>query len=258
MSTDSLGSVTGAAKTSLGHTFIGSVTLAGADALGAKPSQTLTAKGLFDAKRGVAFERVDLPGPLDRNKVPPRDGLIFVPGKLYLAPAAQERLPRGRSEIIVPLAASASARFVTQAMALNPVLLLDEIVAGGTSAEKTGSEVIVHVPYTDYLVTVDLRRALGRLDGLSARAERVAIRRELAALGGRRTVQIAVRTDGAGFVRLLHTTVPGANLGRLTFDLHAYGIGYTPNYPTPAQTVTLASLAGAWGWSPHWPWVLGG
>ena len=31
-----------------------------------------------------------------------------------------------------------------------------------------------------------------------------------------------------------------------------------PSYPAARQVVSLSALADAWGWSPHWPWVLGG
>jgi hypothetical protein len=250
--------------TSLSHTFSARLTSRGAAALGARPKQALLGAGAFDVRRGLAYERVDLPGPLDRNKRPPRDFLVFLPAKIFLFPAAQQALPHGKSVISVPLtgpaAASAGApRFAAQAIGLNPLLLLDEIASGGTSAVKTGSEVVEHVPFVDYRVSVDLRRALARVHGPFARAERLAIRQELAALGpGRSVVEVAVRTDSAGFVRELHATVPGAKLGTLALELHGYGATFQPSYPEDAQVVPLASLAGAWSWSPHWPWMLGG
>ena len=108
-------------------------------------------------------------------------------------------------------------------------------------------------------MTVNLRRALTRVRGPFARAERIAIKQQLAALGpGRSVVQIDVRTDSAGFVRGLDTTIPGAKLGKVAQDLHGYGTTFEPSYPTAAQLVSLSALAGAWAWSPHWPWVLGG
>jgi hypothetical protein len=243
--------------------FSARVTLTGAGALGAKPSQQLLAAGIFDVKRGLAYERVDVPGPLDRNKLPPRDFLVFVRTKIFLSPAAQRALPSGKTTIVVPLtgadaAAAGAPRFAAQAIALTPLLLLDEIVAGGVKAARTGTEVLAHVPYVDYRVTVDLRRARRSLHGPFARAERRAIDQELAALGpGGPTVDVDMRTDSAGFVRQLHATVPGVNLGRIALELHGYGSTFTPSYPKSAQTVSLASLDGAWGWSPHWPWLLG-
>ena len=263
-SSDPLTSVSAAVHTSLAHTFSARLTLTGAEALGAKPKEVLHASGIFDVGRGLAYERVDLPGPLDKNKLPPRDFLVFLPTKIFLYPAAQRALPAGKSVISVRLtdpepAGAGATRFVAQAIGLNALLLLDEIAAGGTAAAKTGSEVVDHVPFVDYRVTVDLRQALDHVRGPFARAERLAITQELAALGpGRSVVQVAVRADGAGFVRDLHASVPGLKLGTLAMDLHGYGATFKPSYPAAAQLVSLASLAGAWSWSPHWPWVLGG
>ena len=260
---DPLSSVSAAVDTSLSHAFSARLKLTGAQALGAKQAEELLGAGTFDVGRGLAYERVDLPGPFDQTKRPPRDFLVFLPTKIYLAPAAQQALPEGKSVISVPVsgtgAVTGASRFVAQAMGLNPVLLLDEIAVGATAAEKTGSEVVDHVPFTDYRVTVDLRRALARARGPFARAERLAIRQELAALGpGRSVVHVDVRTDGAGFVRGLGATVPGSKLGRLALDLHGYGATFEPSYPAAAQVVSLSALADAWAWSPHWPWVLGG
>jgi hypothetical protein len=263
-SSDPLATVSRAVDTSLAHPFSARLKLTGAQALGAKPSQELLGAGTFDAGRGLAYERVDLPGPLDENKRAPRDFLVFLPHRIFLAPAAQRALPEGKSVISVPLpgrdaATTGANRFAAQAMGLNPLLLLDEIDAGATAASKTGSELVQHVHFTDYRVTVDLRRALTRVHGPFARAERIAIRRQLAALGpGRSVVPLDVRTDSAGFVRGLDATVPGSNLGRVALQLHGYGAAFEPSYPTAAQVVPLGSLAGAWAWSPHWPWMLGG
>jgi len=260
---DPLTSVSQAVRTSLAHTFNVDVALTGAEALGAKPKAQLLAAGTFDVRRGLAYERVDLPGPLDQNQRPPRDFLVFLPTKIFLAPAAQQAFPRGKSVILVPLtgpgpAAAGGTRFVAQAMGLNPLLLLDEIAAGSTAAAKTSAEVMDHVPFVDYRVTVDLRRALTRVRSPFARAERLAITHQLTALGpGGSVVQVAVRIDGAGFVRGLRATIPGSKLGRLVLDLHGYGTTFTPSYPATEQVVSLASLAGAWSWSPHWPWVFG-
>ena len=223
-STDPLTSVSTAVDTSLSHAFNARVKLTGAEALGAKPKGELLGAGTFDVGRGLGYERVDLPGPLDQAKRPPRDYLVFLRDKIFLAPAAQSALPEGKSVISVPLtgagaAAAGANRFVAQAMGLNPVLLLDEIAAGGTAATKTGSELVQHVHFTDYRVTVNLRRALSRVHGPFARAERIAIRQQLAALGpGRAVVEIDVRTDSAGFVRGLDTTIPGAKLGKVALE----------------------------------------
>lgn len=255
--------MTGAARTSLSETFVARLLLTGPAALGAKPQDRLLGKGAFDVGRGLAYERVDLPGPVDPNKQPKRDYLVFRPASILLAPSTQNALPTGKSIISVPVSGpgasvSGARRFVAQAMALSPLLFLDEIIAGGTAAEKTATALVEHVHFADYRVTVDLRRALAGVDGAFAPAERIAIRQQLAALGPRRsTVEIAVRTDSAGFVRGLQAMVPGSKLGRVALDLHSYGIKLEPSRLARSQVISLRSLAGAWGWSPHWPWLLG-
>jgi hypothetical protein len=260
-SSDPLTAVSAAARTSLSEAFIASLTLTGAQALGATSSQQLLAKGVFDRTQGLAYERVDLPGALDKNKRPPRDFLIFLSTKILLTPATQVALPAGKSVISVPLAgleatARSAAPFVEQAMGLNPQLLLDEIVRGGVAASRTGSEVVGHVPFVDYRVTVDLPRALAGASGPFARAERLAIKAELASLAsGQTRVHIAVRVDGAGFVRALQAIVPGSKLGALAIELSGYGAKFVPSYPPKAQIVPLASLTGSKAWTAQSPWV---
>jgi hypothetical protein len=261
-SSDPLTAVSEAARTSLSHVFIANLTLTGTEVLGATPSQQLHGRGAFDVRRGLAYERVDLPGPLDKNNRPPRDYLVFVSTKILLLPAVQTALPAGKKVISVPLtgreaAATSVAQFVEQAMGLNPQLLLDQIVSGGAAASRTGSEIVKHVRFTDYRVTVDLHRALARVRGPFARAERLAIKEELAALGlGRSVVRVVVRVDSAGFVRGLKTTVPGSKLGSLAMELYGYGSTFKPSFPPAAEVVQLASLVKSKAWTPQSPWIL--
>src|SRR5262249_39498511 len=81
-SSNALTAVSQVVRTSLSHTFSVRVTLTGAAALGAKAKEELQAAGVVDEHRGLSYERVDLPGPLDRNKQPPRDFLIFTTAKI--------------------------------------------------------------------------------------------------------------------------------------------------------------------------------
>jgi len=260
--TDPLASVSRATETSRANTYIGNVTATGAAALGARPGQQLHGTGAFDSSRRLAFERIDLPGPLDANKRPPRAYLVFAPRRILVTPAPGSALPPGKSLISVPLPARAetdalAARFVQQAMGLTPQLQLDQILWGGTSAAKTGSVTLDHIPYIDYRVQVDLRRALARARGPFARAERTAIRHELAALGPRRhVVPVDVRLDSAGFVRRLRTTVPGSGLGALAMDLSGYGVTFKPSFPPASQLVGIGALEGSSAWTPRSPWSL--
>src|SRR5207253_8892620 len=98
-----LTAVSAAVRTSESHVFLTSLTLSGPGALGAKPAQQLLGKGVFDVHRGLAYERVDLPGPLDRNNRPPRDYLVFSSTRILLSPAAQSALPPGKKVIAVTL-----------------------------------------------------------------------------------------------------------------------------------------------------------
>ena len=142
-------------------------------------------------------------------------------------------------------------------MAVNPVLLLDEIATGATAATKTGTEVVLHVPFTNYRVTVNLRQALARVSGPYARAERIAIRQQLKALRrGRSSVHFNVRTDGAGFVRHLETTVPGSKLGRITLTLSGYGSTVGIKQPQDQEVIAITSLLRANPQPQHWPWIL--
>jgi hypothetical protein len=258
---DPLASVLAAVRNSQSHTFIADVALTGAEALGARPTQQLLGRGAFDVRRGLAYERVDLPGPLDANKRPSRDYLVYQSTRILIAPAARTALPAGKRIIAVPLARrgaedAIAAQFVEQAMGLNPLLLLDQIAWGGAAASKTGSELLKHVHFTDYGVKVDLRRALARLRGPFARAERLATREELAALGsGRSVVHVTVRVDSAGFVRGLEATVPGSRLGSLEMDLYGYGTRFEPSFPTAAEIVQLRSLVTSSAWTPQSPWI---
>jgi hypothetical protein len=262
--TDPMPTVTRATETSRADSYIGNVTATGAAALGARPAQRLHGVGAFDSNRRLAFERVDLPGPLDANKVPPRAYLVFAPRRILVIPAAGSPLPPGKKVISVALPARAetdphAARFVQQAMGLNPQLQLDQILWGGTSAAETGSETLDHVPYTDYRVQVDLRRALARAQGPFARAERTAIRHELAALGqSRHVVPVDVRIDSAGYVRRLRTTVPGSGLGALAMDLATYGATFKPSFPPASQVVGFGALEASTAWAPQSPWRLAG
>jgi hypothetical protein len=258
-SSDPLKSAVGAARHSLSFPVIANLTLTGADAFGTAPTE-LHGKGVFSA--GLAFERVDLPGPLDKNKRPPRDYLVVMPAKIYLEPAAHAALPSGKSWVTVPLPAHGAAsedvgHFVMQVEGLNPRLLLKEIVWGATKAAKTGSTIVNHVPLVGYRVTVDLRHALAAASGPADAAERIAIEQQLAALGsGRSVVQVAIQVDGAGFVDRLRTTVPGARLGSIAMDLTGYGATFRPTFPPAAQIVSLATLRSSPAWTPQSPWIL--
>src|SRR4029077_2956559 len=96
---------------------------------------------------------------------------------------------------------------------MNPQLLLEEIATGAVAASSSGHRVINHLPFTEYVVTVDLARALAATE---AGALRTAMRQELTALRADRgaragsRVRIVAGVDGAGRVTQLQALLPGS------------------------------------------------
>jgi hypothetical protein len=258
-SPDPVTSVSTAANASLDHTFLITLTLTGAEQLRSNSQQTLRGAGAFDKRHGRGFTQIALPKTLDQQPAS-QVYLFYFPRTIFLHPSPETAIPRGKRLISVTLTSPqkpATNRFIAQAMSVNPVLLLDEIATGATAATKTGTEVVLHVPLTNYRVTVNLRRALARVSGPYARAERIAIRQQLKALRqGRSSVDFNVRTDGAGFVRRLETTVPGSNLGRITLTLSGYGSTVTIKQPHDQEVIVITSLLRASPPPQHWPWIL--
>src|SRR5437868_15229385 len=78
-SSDRLQAAVAVAKSSSSQTFEARLTLTGVHAFGVTPAP-LQGKGAF-LSNGIVYERVDLPGPLDKNKTPPRDYLVVLPAK---------------------------------------------------------------------------------------------------------------------------------------------------------------------------------
>ena len=187
-------------EASLDHTFLITLTLTGAELLGSNSEQTLRGAGAFDKRHGRGFTQIAFPRSLDQQRAS-QVYLFYFPTTIFLHPTPESAIPSGKRLISVSLVSPqkpATNRFIAQAMAVNPVLLLDEIATGATAATKTGTEVVLHVPLTNYRVTVNLRRALARVSGPYARAERIAIKQQLKALRqGRSSVHFNVRTDGA-------------------------------------------------------------
>ena len=140
---------------------------------------------LFSA--GLGYAAVDLSAVTHLH--PGVEYLVFLPTLVYLMPIAGRAagLPPGRTWVSIPLAPSprvgaAFPRLAEQLEGLNAELLLDEIAWGAAGARHIGEPVIDHLPLSEYLVTVDLRRAAAAAAGPSAAAMRSAISEELAAL----------------------------------------------------------------------------
>ena len=134
---------------------------------------------------------------------------------------------------------------------MNPQLLLEEIATGAVAASSSGHRVVDHVPFTEYVVSVDLARALAA--SAATGALRAAMQQELSALrAGRGThagsrVRIVARVDGAGRVGELQASLPGSKLGTVQIALRTFGSTIPLSLPLPSETVDIASLRRAHG-----------
>ena len=99
---------------------------------------------------------------------------------------------------------------------MNPQLLLEEIATGAVAAASSGHRVVNHVPFTEYVVSVDLARALEAAG--TTGAFRTAMQQQLRAPRPRGTraralVRIVAGVDGAGRLAQLQASLPGSKLG---------------------------------------------
>ena len=109
-----------------------------------------------------------------------------------------------------------------------------------------GEPVINHLPLSEYVVTVDLLRAVSAADGASAAAMRSAITEELTALRASRpgatSVRIRVWVDGPGHVARLEAALPGSGVGTVTIALSQFGAKIGRSLPLPPDVVALPAL----------------
>jgi hypothetical protein len=247
--------VVSAATSTLAGTATTKTTFTGARLFG--PSQgTIHARGEFDFASGRGYEAIPLDG---RDGRPQRtDYLLFLPNAFYIQPSNGSGLPAGRCCARAALVGSASAErrlpgFVGQAEAMNPELPLSELAWGAVSASAGTSEVVAHVPYLRYDVTVSLTRAHSTATRRSP-AIGAAISDELGALRtagiSGDTLRIRVWVDGPGHVVRLRATLPGSTLGTATTILAGFGVKVPSTLPASSQVVDLTTLGGS-------PWLLG-
>jgi len=252
----SLAIAIGAAKNSLTQTTLGRSTLTGSTAFGTT-SQVFTI-GVYDVASKFTFSRVDLPGA-GKNASARQDHLVITSSTLYLDPAETTALPKGKLWLSVPLASPAATsgrtgRFVAQAAATDPQLLVGEVAWGAVSAQRRGSSVVVHVPLDRYEVKVDLARALAGASGPLAAAARISIRHQLGALGGKGEVDVTILVDADGRIAQLQGRAPGLGLGAISTTM-SYGVKVgSPSLPPAAQVVPLASVLNSAAWTAASPW----
>jgi hypothetical protein len=261
-SQNALQTVVSAAKTTLGRSVESSTTLANATAFGGGRT-SVVARAAFAFPTGIGYEGVDLPASGTQPAGPVY--LAFTPTTVYLQPRAPGVLPKGRSWFTVRLAdsRSVSAAFpslIEQLQGLSPQLLLAELAWGSKTAKGSGARVVNHVPLTQYVATVDLRRVLSAATGPSAAAVRLAVEKELAALGSvdaRRPalVRLTVGINGPGLVTMVRGTVPGSGLGTVAVSFSDFAVKVPKNLPGSAQVAEVTALPPA-ARGPFAPWAL--
>jgi hypothetical protein len=245
--TDPLPTVRSAATNTLTLTTQSTLTLTGARLFGGTPG-TILGRAQYSFPKGLGYAALQVPA-LGRRA----SGvayLVFLPKQLWSKPAVSSALPRGRLWITATFTGSRSADSRTPSFALalesvNPQLLLEEIATGAVAASSSGHGVIDHVPFTEYVVSVDLARSLA---AAKTGALRTAMQQELSALRAGRgrhagsQVRIVARVDGAGRVAQLQASLPGSKLGTVEISLRTFGSTIPLSLPLPSETVNIASL----------------
>jgi hypothetical protein len=247
-SEDALPKVLAAVSQTLSQTAVSNLTLDGAQALGAAGDETVYGRGAFIFPTNLGYQAIAIPDP--RGGDPIKAFLVFRPGRVYLLPIKGVALPRGKLWLSARVGKASPradvARFVTQAESINPQLFLNEILWGGSKAEAAGDQVVRHVPFKRYRVTVDLKRALtGARSTFPAMA--VAIESQLKArqAAGSTTMPVTVLVDAAGRIAQVEAETPDSGFGNATMRLGGYGVELTPSLPLRAQTVELETQPAA-------------
>jgi len=262
--TDPLHAVRSAATNTLSLTAQSTMTWTDPPLFGGR-SGTIVGRAEFSFPKGLGYEALQVPALGQRPSGTAY--FVFLPTKLWIKPVVNTALPEGDLWISAEFADSRSAGSTTPSLALvlesmNPQLLLEEIVGGAVSASSSGGRVIDHVPFTEYVVSVDLARAIAATG--TRGALRVAMQQELAALRANRgthtgppLVRIVVRVDGAGRLAQLQAALPGSKLGTVRIALWKFGSTIPLSLPLTSQTVDIASLLRSHG-PIQAPWVVTG
>jgi hypothetical protein len=262
-STDPLHTVRSAATNTLSLTAQSTLTLTDARLFGGTPG-TIIGRAEFSFPKGLGYQALQVPAL--GGRAAGTAYLVFLPQKLWSKPVVNTALPEGRLWISATFTGSRSAGSTTPSLALalesmNPQLLLEEIATGAVAASSSGHRVVDHVPFTEYVVSVDLARALAAA-GKSG-ALRTAMQQELSALRASRgadagsLVRIVARVDGVGRLAQLQASLPGSKLGTVQIALWKFGSIIPLSLPLASQTVDIASLRPSHGASTA-RWVLTG
>jgi hypothetical protein len=226
--------------------------MTGSRLFGASP--TIVVRGEFSFPTGLGYAAVQIPARGSRASGTAY--LVFLPTKLWVKPLSNASLPAGDLWLSTTLTGvrapgTAPPSLALVAEALNPQLLLAEIATGAVAASSAGHRVVAHVPYTEYVVSIDLARALAaqRRTG----ALRIAMAEQLAALraaGGpsaKAHLRVVARIDGAERLAQMQFSLPGSKLGAVETELWKFGSPVPLSLPLAAETSDIASFRPAGG-----------
>jgi hypothetical protein len=246
-----LNAVIEGAQRTLARTATVTWRLDGATAFG-RAHAPVFAHGSFDFRSARGTEIIDLP-ELPRQE-PGTENAIFLPAQLYLQPKGTTGsvLPRGKQWLSVTPAASESVQrnfpqFLGQAEGVNPLLLLDEVAWGATTAVPMGRRVISGVPLHEYAVSVDLAQALSRTTGPGADTLGLAIQEQLTALGSGRSsgepkVPVSAWVDDAGQLVQVQAALPGTGEGTALMTVRSFGTAVPAQPPAASAVLDIRSL----------------
>ena len=237
-SSDPLAAVRKAATRTLTLTAQSTLTLSGAQLFGDSP--TVIGRGEFSFPKGLGYQAIQVPA---RGQQPQGTAyLVFQPGQLWIKPVSNAALPQGDLWVTTTFTHARAAVTTTPPLALvlegtNPELLLEEIAHGAVAASSSGHPVVDHVPYSEYAVSVDLKRALAKTTKRGAL--RAAMQQQLTALrassGGTR-LRVVARVDGAGRLAQLEFPLAGSSLGTVQIELWKFGSAVPLSLPLAAET----------------------
>ena len=209
--------------------------------------------GVFDFASGRGREVIDLPEV--RHREPGTEHVIFLPARVFLQPRASGSrvLPRGKSWVLANLTGSDVVAtnfpsFVGQVEGVNPMLVLQELAWGATSAVPIAERpALPGVRAQGYEVSVDLPRALAAAGRAAASVSSLAIQQQLSALASSESrsaasVPVFAWVDGSGRVVQWRVLLPGAGVGTALVALSLFGIDARLDVPSAGQVVDIGSL----------------
>ena len=228
-SADPLHAVRSAATNTLKLTAQSTLTLTDARLFGGTPGPII-GRGEFSFPKGLGYKAVKIPalGPRTAGTA----YLVYLPTKLWIRPVVNTALPEGDLWVSAKFTDSRSAGSTTPSLALvlesmNPQLLLEEIATGAVAASSSGHRVINHLPLTEYVVSVDLARALSAAGTTGALRDRDGARALRAPRQSRHGRGLAGANRGLGrrsrARRELQASLPGSKLGTVQIDLWKFG-----------------------------------